>query len=101
MEPEPPADVDRARELLDKARLNNHSELMLAGAQVHAALAVEQAAREMIRLALQGRLSLMLCLRGSEFFPKPCCLLCLNEGHDCPSTSGREVFWSSGTWAGG
>ena len=41
-------DVDKAREPLDKARLNNRSELMLAAAQVHATLAVEQAVRELI-----------------------------------------------------
>ena len=41
-------DVDKARELLDKARPNNRSELMLAAAQVHATLAVEVAMRELI-----------------------------------------------------
>lgn len=48
MEPELPSDVDNARELLAKARLNNRSELMLAAAQVHATLAVEAAVRDLI-----------------------------------------------------
>ena len=48
MNPEPPADVDRARELLETAKLQNISDRMLAAAQVHATLAVEAAVRELI-----------------------------------------------------
>ena len=48
MQPEVPTDVDTARELLAAARLNNRSERLLAAAQVHAALAVEAAVRELI-----------------------------------------------------
>jgi hypothetical protein len=46
--PEPPSDVDRARELLGTAKLQNISDRMLAAAQVHATLAVEAAVRELI-----------------------------------------------------
>jgi hypothetical protein len=42
------SDVDDARWLLDRAELHNRSELMLAAAQVHATLAVEQAVRDLI-----------------------------------------------------
>ena len=48
MQDEPASDVDAARELLGKARLNNRSERMLAAAQVHATLDVEAAVRELI-----------------------------------------------------
>ena len=48
MEPEAPTDVDKARELLGAARLNNRSERLLAAAQVHATLAVEAAVRDLI-----------------------------------------------------
>jgi hypothetical protein len=41
-------DVDIARELLERSRLHNLSEHMLAAAQVHATLAVEAAVRELI-----------------------------------------------------
>ena len=41
-------DVDRARELLETAKLQNISDRMLAAAQVHATLAVEAAVRELI-----------------------------------------------------
>jgi hypothetical protein len=46
--PEPHSDVDRARELLETAKLQNFSDRMLAAAQVHATLAVEAAVRELI-----------------------------------------------------
>ena len=49
MEPQPASDVEIARELLERARLNNRSERMLAAAQVHATLAVEAAVRDLIR----------------------------------------------------
>ena len=42
------SDVDRARELLETAKLQNISDRMLAAAQVHATLAVERAVRELI-----------------------------------------------------
>ncbi len=42
------SDVDRARELLETAKLQNISDRMLAAAQVHATLAVETAVRELI-----------------------------------------------------
>ncbi len=42
------SDVDRARELLETAQLQNISDRMLAAAQVHATLAVETAVRELI-----------------------------------------------------
>jgi len=45
---EAPTDIDRARELLVAARLNNRSERLLAAAQVHASLAVEAAVRDLI-----------------------------------------------------
>lgn len=48
MQPEVPTDVDTERELLAAARLNNRSERLLAAAQVHAALAVEAAVRELV-----------------------------------------------------
>jgi hypothetical protein len=48
VEPEVSADVDKARELLAAARLNNRSERLLAAAQVHATLAVEAAVRDLI-----------------------------------------------------
>ena len=41
-------DVDRARELLETAKLQNISDRMLAAAQVHATLAVEAAVRDLI-----------------------------------------------------
>ena len=41
-------DVDRDRELLETAKLQNISDRMLAAAQVHATLAVEAAVRELI-----------------------------------------------------
>ena len=41
-------DVDRARELLATAKLQNISDRMLAAAQVHATLAVEAAVRDLI-----------------------------------------------------
>ena len=47
MNPEQPTDVDRARELLETAKLQNISDRMLAAAQVHATLAVEAAVREL------------------------------------------------------
>ena len=54
-EPEQPSDVDRARELLGTAKLQNISDRMLAAAQVHATLAVETAVRELIdKLEGQG-----------------------------------------------
>lgn len=43
-------DVDAARDLLHEAEHRHKSELMLAAAQVHATLAVEQAVRELIDL---------------------------------------------------
>ena len=46
--PEPQSDVERARELLETAKLQNISDRMLAAAQVHATLAVEAAVRELI-----------------------------------------------------
>jgi len=53
--PESPSDVDRARELLETAKLNHVSDRMLAAAQVHATLAVEAAVRELIdKLEGQG-----------------------------------------------
>jgi hypothetical protein len=48
MKPEQHSDVDRARKLLEAAKLHNTSDLMLAAAQVHATLAVEAAVRELI-----------------------------------------------------
>jgi hypothetical protein len=55
MKPEQPSDVDRARELLGTAKLQNISDRMLAAAQVHATLAVEMAVRELIdKLEGQG-----------------------------------------------
>ena len=48
MRPQPPSDVDRARDLLETAKLQNISDRMLAAAQVHATLAVEAAVRELI-----------------------------------------------------
>ena len=48
MATEAPTDIDRARELLVAARLNNRSERLLAAAQVHASLAVEAAVRDLI-----------------------------------------------------
>ena len=42
------ADVDTARQLLERATLHNRSELLLAAAQVHATLAVEAAVRDLI-----------------------------------------------------
>ena len=48
MGPQPSSDVDRARELLETAKLQNFSDRMLAAAQVHATLAVETAVRELI-----------------------------------------------------
>ena len=42
------SDVDRARELLETAKLQNISDRMLAATQVHATLAVETAVRELI-----------------------------------------------------
>jgi len=48
MGPQPSSDVDKARELLETAKLQNLSDRMLAAAQVHATLAVEAAVRELI-----------------------------------------------------
>jgi hypothetical protein len=47
-------DVDTARDLLERARHRNTSELLLAAAQVHATLAVEAAVRDLIA-ATHGR----------------------------------------------
>ena len=48
MKPEQPSDLERARELLDAAKLHHISDRMLAAAQVHATLAVEAAVRDLI-----------------------------------------------------
>ena len=48
MNPEPPTDVDRARELLEASKLHHISDRMLAAAQVHATLTVETAVRDLI-----------------------------------------------------
>ena len=57
-----PLDVDRARELLETAKLQNLWDRMLSAAQVHATLAVEAAVRELIAT-----------INGSENAPtRPC-----------------------------
>ena len=47
-------DAELARELLEKSRLHNTSDLNLAAAQVHATLAVEAAVRELLA-EMQGQ----------------------------------------------
>jgi hypothetical protein len=48
-------DAQQARELLEKSRLHNTSDLNLAAAQVHATLAVEAAVRELIRTVAESQ----------------------------------------------